>query len=149
MIEIVFASHESSGNAHREIYHFVEQSYIVVTDDLLETITQFKGESNKLHIATDWTDIIRLAAWKSKPRVGDVFFLLRNMGITSEELLPFKDGEVPDIFPWLYYGKRYDALRKICFAAKTNVEKHIKNKEVRIHCHLTSEDANRIVASSL
>jgi len=149
MIDIVFASNEASRNAHRELYHFREQSYIIVTDNLIETITAFKGDLNKLHISSNWADIIKLAVWKSEPGVGDVFFLLRNMGITSEELLPFRDAEIADLFPWLYYGKRFDVLRKICFAARTNVEKHIRNKEARIHCHLTSEDTNRIVASSL
>jgi hypothetical protein len=149
MIEIVFASDEVSRNAHRELYRFDEQVYIIVTDDLIETITQFKGDPNKLHVSSNWADITRLAVWKPEPKAGDVFFLLRNIGITSEELLPFRDAGIADLFPWLYYGKRMDVLRKICLAAKANVEKHIENKEVRIHCHLTSEETNRIVASSL
>jgi hypothetical protein len=149
MIETVFASNEASKNAHQELYHFGEQSYIIPAEDLIETITTFKGDLGKLHISSSWADIIRLAVWKSEPRMGDVFCLLRSLGITSEELLPFKDAEIADVFPWLYYGRRSDVLRKICFAARANAEKHIKNKGVRIHCHLASEDTNHIVASSL
>ena len=81
--------------------------------------------------------------------MGDAFFLLRNTGISREELLPFRDSDISDLFPWLYYGKRFDILRKICVAAKTNAERHIKNRDTRVHCHLSSVDTNRIVASSL
>ncbi len=149
MSEIVFASSEASRNAHRDLYRFSEQSYIIVDDNLIETVTAFRGDLKRLHISSEWTDIIRLAVWKTEPRMGDVFFLLRSMGVTSEELLPFREADIADLFPWLYYGKRFDVLRKICVAARANVEKHMGNKEVRIHCHLTSGDANRIVASSL
>jgi hypothetical protein len=149
MIEIVFASDEVSKNAHWELYRLDEQAYIIITDDLIETITQFRGDPHRLHVSSNWADITSLAVWKSEPKAGDVLFLLRSMGITSEELFPFRDAGIADLFPWLYYGKRVDVLRKICLVAKANVEKHIENKELRIHCHLTSEETNRIVASSL
>jgi len=92
MRETVLASSESSRDAHRELYRFAEDAYIVVSGSLLDTI---------------------------------------------------------NLFPWLYYGKRFDVLRKICFAAKTNAERHVRNREMRVHCHLSSADTNRIVASSL
>ncbi len=149
MIEIVFASNDASRTAHQELYHFREQAYTIVADNLIENITQIRGDIKKLHISSNWVDIIRLAIWKSEPTTGDVFFLLKNMGITSEELLPFREAGTADLFPWLYYGKRFDVLRKICLAARANAEKHIRDKDVRVHCHLTSEDTNRIVASSL
>ncbi len=149
MREIVFASSEASGNAHRELYHFGEQSYVIVRGDLIETLTAFRGDMNRLHISSNWNDIITLAVWKSGPGMGDVLFLLRKMGLTSEELFPFRDAHISDLFPWLYYGRRFDVLRKICRAARANVEKHIGNRELRIHCHLASEDTNRIIASSL
>jgi len=149
MREMVFASSEASRDAHRELYHFGEQSYILVTDNLIDTITAFNGDSNRLHISSEWADVIKLAVWKSDPGIGDVLFLLRNMGIPSEELLPYRRADIADLFPWLYYGKRFDILRKICFAAKTNAERYVKNRDMRIHCHLSSVDPNRIVASSL
>ena len=148
-MEMVFATSEGSRDAHRELYRFDEQSYIIVTENLLETLAAFRGNLDRLHVSTNWDDIIRLATWKSEPKTGDLFLLLRNMGLESEELMPFREADVADMYPWLYYGKRFDVLRKLCFAAKANVEKYIGNKEVRIHCHLASEDTNRIVASSL
>lgn len=149
MSDIVFASSEASRIAHRELYHFEEQAYIIVTENLLETLAGFKGHLNRLHVSTSWVDTVRLATWKSEPEVGDILLLLRNMGLRSEELRPFRGAAVSDLFPWLYYGRKFDLLRKLCFTAKGNVERHIRNKEVIIHCHLTSEDTNRIVASSL
>lgn len=149
MSEIVFVSDEASRIAHQELYHFEEKVYIVVAANLLETLAAFRGDLKRLHISTTWIDIARLATWKSEPKAGDILFLLRNLGLRSEELLPFKGADVADLFPYLYYGKRFDVLRKICYAAKANVEKHIGNKEVRIHCHLASEETKRIVASSL
>jgi hypothetical protein len=149
MIEIVFASDEGSKNAHRELYHLGEQAYVIPADNFIEAIAQFEGDVHRLHISSNWHDIIRLAVWRADPKAGDVFLLLRNIGIAAEELHPFRESDIADIFPWLYYGKRLDVLRKICFAARANVEKRLKNKEARVHCHLTSEDTNRIVASSL
>jgi hypothetical protein len=149
MRETVLASSESSRDAHRELYRFAEDAYIVVSGSLLDTITAFNGDSDRLHISSDWSDAVRLAVWKTDPGIGDALFLLRNMGISSEELLPYRRAEVSDLFPWLYYGKRFDVLRKICFAAKTNAERHVRNREMRVHCHLSSADTNRIVASSL
>ena len=147
--EVVLASDETSRNAHKELYHFSDGSYRIVGDDLLETVAGFEGEKSRLHISSNWVDIIRLATWRSRPNPGDVFFLLRTMGIGAEELLPFRDSAITDLFPWLYYGKKFDILRKICLAAKTNAERHIKNRDTRVHCHLSSGDISRIVASSL
>jgi hypothetical protein len=149
LTEVVLASDEPSKIAHKELYHFHDDSYRIVWDDLLETIAAFEGKISRVHISSNWTDIVRLATWRSKPSTGDVFFLLRNMGIRPEELLPFRDSDISDLFPWLYYGKRVDILRKICLAAKTNAERHMKNRDTRVHCHLSSGDTSRIVASSL
>jgi hypothetical protein len=147
--EVVLASDETSRVAHKELYRLHDDSYRIVTDDLLGTIAALEGQIKRLHISSNWTDIVRLATWRSNPNAGDVFFLLRSMGIGTEELLPFRDSDIADLFPWLYYGKRFDILRKICFAAKTNAERHIKSRDTRVHCHLSSDDISRIVASSL
>jgi len=147
--EVVLASDETAIDAHKELYHFSDESYRVVSAGLLETVGAFDGGMSRLHISSNWTDIIRLATWRSEPKAGDAFFLLRTMGISHAELLPFKDANIADLFPWLYYGKRFDILRKICLAAKTNAEKHIKGRDTRVHCHLSSVETSRIVASSL
>jgi hypothetical protein len=147
-VEVVLASDETSWYAHQELYRLNDGSYRIVSD-LLGTIAALEGRIKRLHISSNWTDIIRLATWRPDPNRGDVFVLLRNIGISPGELLPFRDAALADIFPWLYYGKRFDILRKICRAAKTNAERHLKDGDTRVHCHLSSGDVNRIVASSL
>ncbi len=149
MIEVVFASDEASREAHRKLYRFDESSYIIVRGSLLGAIMAVQGPLNKLHVSSGWTDIIRLVTWKENPGRRDILFVLRNLGMRPDELLPFMDAEVEDLFPWLYYGKRLDILRKLCVLAKTNAERYVKSREVRVHCHLTSEEGRRIVASSL
>lgn len=147
--EIVIVSNETSLRAHKDIFKFDEDSYIAPGGDLLEFIAAFEGSVNRLHIASTWIDFIKLVLWKPAPKKGDLFLLLRDMGIGPDELRPFRDSGMGDIFPWLYYGRRFDVLKKICLQAKTSAEKRMKNKDIRVHCHLVSEDTNRIVASSL
>jgi hypothetical protein len=147
--EIVLASSADSRDAHKELYHFTDSVYFMSGKDLVEAIAELSGDHNRIHISSPWKDMVRLAVWKSEPGKGDVFLLLMNAGITAEELRPFRDSEISDLFPWLYYGNRLDVLRKICRTAKANVEKNIGGRETHVYCHLTSEATKRIVASSL
>jgi len=147
--ELVLATNELSRTAHKELYHFHDASYRIVMDDLLEAVAAFRGKRVRLHIVSEWTGIVKLATWRSSPGTGDVLFLLRNMGIRPEELLLFRGADIPDLFPWLYYGRRLDVLKKMCLSAKTKSERHINNSDTRVHCHLSALDISRIVASSL
>lgn len=147
--EWVFASSVASKDAHKNLYHFSESSYIITGEALMESIIASGGDVNRLHIASTWTIMLRLAIGKARPRMGDLFLLLRNAGIKAEELAPFRESELSDIFPWLYYGRRFDVLGRICRAAKANVERYLRDKNARVHCHLVAEDIPQIVASSL
>ncbi len=147
--EVVIVSNESSRDAHMSLYHYAEDRYFIADTDLLGSIVRLTDGASRLHISVSWADIIRIATWKSDPERGDIFVLLRKAGIQGEELHPFGNSAAGDIFPWLYYGKKMDVLRKICRSAKTNVESRIRNKETRVYCHLVSEITNSIVASSL
>ncbi len=149
MSELVLASSEAARDAHRELYHLAEGLYIIAEENLFERVASLSGDLNKLHIASNWADILKLATWRAKPAMADVFFLLTHLGIRPEELQPFRESGIEDLFPWLYYARRFDILRKVCLAAKTNAERHLTNRETRIYCHLTSAETNRIVASSL
>jgi len=149
MTEWVFASSPASKDAHRNLYHFSESSYIVTGKDLMESITGFERDFCRLHIASPWINMVMLAIGKAKPLKGDILLLLRRAGITAEELAPFREAEPDDIFPWLFYGRRFDVLRRICQAAKANAEKSLKDKDARVHCHLVVEDTTEIIASSL
>lgn len=105
---------------------------------------------SRLHISADWNTILRVALWTSgPPSRHDVFSLLKKAGITEDALSPFKSADVDDIFPWLYYGKRLDVLRRICNSAKARAESRISNRKLLVHCHIAGPDTGKIVASSL
>jgi hypothetical protein len=147
-MEAVLVSNKEAEKLHREIYHCAEDAYRVA-EDVLASLSALSDDFRRVHIVATWSDLLRLALWKQEPKTGDLFLLLRGIGITSEELLPFREAHTGDIFPWLYYGKRLDTLRKICRIAKENTEKHLRNREARVHTHLVSGEVDRIVASSL
>lgn len=149
MTERVFASSPASKDAHKNLYHFSENSYIITGENLMESIIEFGEDLSRLHIASTWVIMLRLAMWKARPHMGDMFLLLKNAGVKAEELAPFRESEPGDIFPWLYYGRRFDVLRRICQAAKANAEKYLKDTNARVHCHLVVEDTPEIIASSL
>jgi len=91
-----------------------------------------------------------VALWTSaRPPVFDVISLLKKAGVGEAELLPFKTADINDLFPWLYYGRKFDVVRKVCSVAKAKTEAKITGKYVPVICHLLSDDTERIVASSL
>ena len=96
-----------------------------------------------------WPNILQISLWTAKPSTGDIFTLLRNEGISSEELQPFKASDINDIFPWLYYGKRFDILKRLCHIAKRRVEGNFKKYFLAVECHIIAEDTKKIIASSL
>lgn len=148
-MEAVIASDEESRRLHRELYRCAEETYRIVEDDILSSLSDITGDLKRLHIAASWLDLMRLAAWKADPGIGDLFIILKSAGIKAEHLLPFRDSDIGDLFPWLYYANRVDTLRKICRIAKANAEKHLQNRDTRVYTHLISDDMHRIVASSL
>nr|MDA8078658.1 hypothetical protein [Nitrospiraceae bacterium] len=79
----------------------------------------------------------------------EVFSLMKRASVADAELAPFRDADINDIFPSLYYGRRFDILRKVCHAAKAKAEAKINRKNLLVYCHLASEDVARIVASNL
>lgn len=147
--EIVLASSQASIEAHKSLYHFGDDTYVIAGGDIIGSVAELPDGLSRVHISSPWEDMVRLAVWKSEPAKGDILLLLIGAGITVDQLHPFRESEVSDIFPWLYYGRRLDVLRKICRIAKTNTEKHIKSKDAHVYCHLTSEATKSIVASSL
>ena len=149
MTERVFVSSPASRDAHKNLYHFSDSSYIITGENLMESIMTFRGDLHRLHIVSTWTIMVGLAIWKARPKRGEVFLLLKHAGIRDEELGPFRESEVGDIFPWLLYGKKVGVLRKICQMAKASTERHLKGNHTRVHCHLVEEDTPHIIASSL
>ncbi len=145
----MLASGQASREAHENLYHFGDGACIIAGEDIIGSVAELPDGLSRIHITAPWEDMVRLAVWKSDPARGDIFLLLTSAGITVDQLHPFRESGISDIFPWLYYGRRLDVLRKICRVAKTNAEKHIRSKAAHVYCHLTSEATKSIVASSL
>jgi len=51
--------------------------------------------------------------------------------------------DINDIFPWLYYGKMFDILRRLCHIAKRKVEDNFKKYFIVVECHIIAEDTKK------
>lgn len=149
--EVVLVHHEAARKAHQELFSFDDRRYVVCSGNMLESFLSLAAQGiDRVQIAADWEHILMLALWTSaRPRIFDVLSLLKKSGARDAELVPFKSSDVNDLFPWLYYGKKFDILRRVCNAAKARAESGTGRGHVRVICHLVADDAGRIVASSL
>ena len=156
--ELVICDSETASQVHMELFRSGDIQYIIsdkaagLLDYLSHIINAYCLSSplRKIHLVMGWPNILQISLFKaSRPSAGDVFTLLRNEGISSEELKPFKASDINDIFPWLYYGKRFDILRRLCHIAKRKVEDNFKKYSIAVECHIIAEDTKKIVASSL
>jgi len=158
--ELVICDSECSRIAHKELFHFSDEVYILAgeQDNVFDTILGIMNTFNaspdrgpsRIHMVLGWENILRVSSWKlTRPDAGDAFILLKNSGVSAQELQPFKTSDITDIFPWLYYGKRFDVLRKICNAAKKQMEGRLKNHNIRVDGHLIADYTKKIVASTL
>lgn len=158
--ELVICDSELSRQAHKELFRFSDDVYMVAGNgtDAFNAITGAVASCNaapsvrpsKIHIVFCWENLLKISLWKPvKPTAVDVFTILKNTGLSSQDLQPFKNADVNDLFPWLYYAKRFDVLRKTCHTTKKQVESRLKDHTIRVDCHLIAEDTKRIVASSL
>lgn len=149
--EIVIASNESTMCIHRDLFRLPEESYVLIDGcpigSLLSKEGLAKAQDLKIHLALNWADLMRLATGKESPGKGDIIMLMKKVGLTAIELQPIND-PMNEMMAFLYYGKRFDILRRLCSETKRNVERNFKGL-VRINCHLIYEEASAIIASSL
>jgi hypothetical protein len=149
--EVVLSPDELSARAHKELYSFEDRHYIMCGADFLGSILSAaeKG-ADRLHISVDWENLLRIALWSSAgPSLFDVISLLKKSGAAESELQPFMKSQISDLLPWLYYGRKFDILRRICRAAGTKAEAKANRKGLHIYCHLVSDESHGIIASSL
>ena len=151
LTEMVLCQGEAAKKAHKSLFFFDDACYVPVAGDMIGSVLSSVHENlNKLHISAGWEAILKVALWASgEPGTHDVLNLLKKAGITDDELAPFRKSDIHDILPWLYYGKRFDVLRRICNTAKAKAESKVDRKKLIVYCHLVSDEADRIVASSL
>lgn len=151
--EIVITSNERTKNIHKELFHFPDECYILINSTSFihcepSTISkQLCKAVERVHLALNWTDMVRFGTWCEKPATGDILILLKTVGLSDKELRPFKDS-IDDILAYLYYGKRFDILRRLCSVIKKNLERDMKGS-ARVNCHLIYEETGSIIASSL
>ncbi len=151
VMDIVLSNDRLSAEAHKGLYSLDDSCYIVTAGDLLDAICSASQKSAaRLHIAADWDNLLRVAFWThQRPPLFDVMTLLRKAGAAEPELQPFAKAEINDLFPWLYYGGKFDILRRICLEARSKAEAKVNRKGLHIYCHLVAEESRSIIASSL
>lgn len=149
--EIVIASNERTKNIHKELFRFADESYILIDSairfETSDISRQLCENVEKVHLALNWADMLRFGTGREKPATGDILILLKQVGLSEKELQPFKDS-IYDILAYLYYGKRFDILRRLCSVIKRNLERDMKGS-ARVNCHLIYEETCSIIASSL
>jgi len=153
---IVLCDSEIARGAHSELFssghrYIIPDKAANMLEAISNIINTYSSSSSlqKIHLVVGWPNILQISLWTSKPSTGDIFTLLRNQGVTSDELKPFKASDINDIFPWLYYGKRFEILKKLCHIVKRKIENNFKKSSVSVDCHIVAEDTKKIVASSL
>jgi len=167
LTEVVLCDSGAAMQAHKELFRFSQNAYLPAyeTNDnssgnscdafpvvalLIDTCNAAPLCPSRIHLVAGWENILKVAAWKAKlASVRDAFIFLKNAGIADSDLIPFVSSPVPDLFPYLYYGKRLDVIKKICTMARKQIESRIKKGGVRADCHMIAQDAPRIFASSL
>jgi hypothetical protein len=142
---------EAAKSFHKKLFSLDEGSYLSAEREMPRAILRTaKEDVFKLHVVAGWETLLAVALWTDEPPSrSDVISLLRGAGATGEELTPFREAEINDIFLWLYYSRKFDILRKVCNAARAKAESRIGSKAPRVNCHLVWEEAGGIVASSL
>ncbi len=159
LTEVVICDSKSALQAHRELFRYNQHSYITTDNasnafplvvNLVNICNAAVSCPTRIHLAVGWENMLRVAAWQADfALIRDVFIVLKNAGVTDTALAPFSDSPTSDLFPYLYYGKQIDVLKKVCVMARRRIESHVKKSPVRVDCHMITEDSPNVVASSL
>ena len=149
--EIVLYRGEAARQSHKELFALPDSCYVPLGEDVTAAVLDSAGEGvTKLHVLSGWEDMLRVALWSvGRPQRREVLELLKKSSAAESDLAPFRDADINDIFPSLYYGKRFDVLRKVCQAARSRAEGKIGRRNLLVYCHLVPDDVGRIVASNL
>lgn len=166
LTEVVIYDSAAAMQAHRELFRFSRNAYIPAfeKDDsagsqcnafpLIANIVNLCSAAEtcpaRIHLALSWENMLRVAAWKADfASIWDVIILLKSAGVAEAALKPFANASISDLYPYLYYGKMLDVLKRVCVMAKKQTEARLKNTTVRVDSHMIQEDSPRVIASSL
>lgn len=145
--EIVIASNELTKKVHRELFRLGDEYYILIDSyqGLIQRASRWEN-LERIHLALNWHDMMRFGTGRERPSKGDILVFLKKAGLSDREISPFRD-PANEILAYLYYGKRFDILRRVCAETKRNSEKNLRG--IRVNCHLIYEEISSIIASSL
>ncbi|MBI5140622.1 MAG: hypothetical protein HZA20_00320 [Nitrospirae bacterium] len=110
---------------------------------LVETVCS--GRFRHIHIVTGWAELLSLLGVTES--ANSSMRLLREAGMKECEAAAFRGALPSELFPSLYYGKRFDILKKACLMAKRRFES--MDCSTRIDCHLVASGIMQVVATSL
>ncbi len=158
--ELIICDCDEAQQAHKELFRFSDKAYVIAdsADNIVDAVigivdprlTKTKGHPLKMHLTLTWENLLQISLWQTKkPKIEEALSLLINTGVNVTELQPIKTAYINDIFPYLYYGKHFGILRKVCQAAKKQIEGYFNAPYLRADIHLISGDTRRIIASSL
>ncbi len=147
LTEVVLYEGETSKKFHRELFSLPGARYCAIEGAVTDAVLDAAGRcAEELHVAAQWETITLLASWSgSAPSVGDVLDILDEPGL--RDALTGASG-IQDLFFLICSGGRVDLLRRICRTAKAKAESMCGEKII-VHCHLVSDEAGKIIASSL
>ncbi len=135
--------------AHRELFGYDDSCYVIsgmesIKKELIR-LSRFRNIES-LHICVSWTSLLELSTKDGALNRFNITELMKRAGLNEEEREIIKDFGINDIFPWLYYGRRFRVLRKLCNIVKDNIK---RDMNLKLEIHLISEDIKQIVASTL
>ncbi len=162
--DVVVCDSHSSMLAHKGIFNFNDAAYVIHSEPVLilklisrlieraldDTVNDPGIAINNLHIAVHWETLFCLLLWTEEiPSVNKAYLLLQEAGMTRNDIEPFLTATLHDLFPSLYYSKRFEILRRLCTKTKRHLEQRFPIMKGKILCHLTLREDGIIAASSL
>ncbi len=101
----------------------------------------------RIHLCLNWEGLLKIILWTDFLAFPLIARALNSAGVKDAELKGIMEADPLTLFHWLYYGRNYKVLRRLCAIAKNSVEGRVKG--VRFECHLIAEEISKIVASTL
>ncbi len=145
MEEIALCQNEIARTAHKELFNLSESAYLIFNG--FGDLISLSGKEIKVHLCLNWEGLLKIILWTESPPMPFIMKVLKTAGIEEKELRDMSATEPLSLFHWLYYGKRFRVLRRLCAMARQAAEEKVRG--VRFECHLIAEETSRIVASTL
>ncbi len=144
---VVIAEDEKAKRAHQELFRWPDEMYRVLGGVDLEYLSSLNGTADRVHITGSWQFLLKVGLWSRDVAPGQMSLLLKKLGMPDEEIRPFLKAPLDDLFYTLYYGKRFEVLRKLCHYIRRSLQDRLGG--LPVDCHMVVPGRAQIVASSL